>query len=61
MLGDVEVAWNQPPGYGIRSTRRVDGGPDDILVAIPLPGRRRYRRSILVPDELASAPAPSSI
>jgi 2-polyprenyl-6-methoxyphenol hydroxylase-like FAD-dependent oxidoreductase len=55
MLGDVEVDWHQPPGYGIRCTRRVDGGPDDLLVAIPLPGRRRYRVSMLVPDELATA------
>jgi pentachlorophenol monooxygenase len=55
MLGDVEVDWHQPPGYGVRCTRRVDGGPDEILVAIPLPGRRRYRVSMLVPDDLATA------
>jgi 2-polyprenyl-6-methoxyphenol hydroxylase-like FAD-dependent oxidoreductase len=61
MLGDVEVDWAQPAGYGIRCTRRVDDGPDDILVAIPLPGRRRYRMSMLVPDELAAAAAPEGV
>jgi 2-polyprenyl-6-methoxyphenol hydroxylase-like FAD-dependent oxidoreductase len=55
MLGDVEVDWNLPAGYGIRSMHQVDGTTDDLLVAIPLPGRRRYRMSMLVPDELASA------
>ncbi|MCW0214315.1 MAG: FAD-dependent monooxygenase [Pseudonocardia sp.] len=54
MLGDVEVDWAQPAGYAIRSTRTVDG-VTDALVAIPLPGRRRYRMSMLVPEELASA------
>jgi pentachlorophenol monooxygenase len=61
MLGDVEVDWHQPPGYGVRCTRRVEGGPDDLLVAIPLPGRRRYRMSMLVPDELASAPSSGTV
>jgi 2-polyprenyl-6-methoxyphenol hydroxylase-like FAD-dependent oxidoreductase len=56
MLGDVEVDWNLPAGYGIRSMHQVDGKTDDLLVAIPLPGRRRYRMSMLVPDELASPP-----
>ncbi|WP_433554974.1 FAD-dependent monooxygenase [Pseudonocardia xinjiangensis] len=55
MLGDVEVDWNQPAGYGIRSSHRTDGNTDDLLVAIPLPGRRRYRMSMLVPDELSAA------
>ena len=57
MLGDVEVDWSLPAGYGIRSMHQVDGTTDDVLIAIPLPGRRRYRMSMLVPDELASAPA----
>jgi 2-polyprenyl-6-methoxyphenol hydroxylase-like FAD-dependent oxidoreductase len=61
MLGDVEVDWRQPPGYGVRCTRHVAGGPDDLLVAIPLPGRRRYRMSMLVPDELASASSTGTI
>jgi 2-polyprenyl-6-methoxyphenol hydroxylase-like FAD-dependent oxidoreductase len=61
MLGDVEVDWNQPAGYGIRSMHQVDGVTDDALVAIPLPGRRRYRMSMLVPDELTAAAAPDAI
>jgi 2-polyprenyl-6-methoxyphenol hydroxylase-like FAD-dependent oxidoreductase len=56
MLGDVEVDWNQPRGYGIRSMHQVDGHTDDVLVAIPLPGRRRYRMSMFVPEELGTAP-----
>jgi 2-polyprenyl-6-methoxyphenol hydroxylase-like FAD-dependent oxidoreductase len=54
MLGDVEIDWDQPPGYALRSTRSRDGLPDDVLVAIPLPGRRRYRVSMLAPPELAT-------
>jgi 2-polyprenyl-6-methoxyphenol hydroxylase-like FAD-dependent oxidoreductase len=54
MLGDVEVDWDQPLGYALRSIRRRDGLPDDVLVAIPLPGRRRYRLSMLAPPELAT-------
>lgn len=57
MLGDVEVDWSQPPGYGIRALRHAADEPDDILVAIPLPGRGRYRMSMLAPPELATAPA----
>jgi pentachlorophenol monooxygenase len=58
MLGDVELDWHQPAGYAIRCTQRVEGGPDDVFVAIPLPGRRRYRVSMLVPEELATARPP---
>ncbi|OBB55709.1 pentachlorophenol monooxygenase [Mycobacterium sp. 852013-51886_SCH5428379] len=57
MLGDVEVDWSQPPGYAVRSVRRTDGQADDLLVCIPLPGRNRYRMSMLVPDDLATAPS----
>ncbi len=54
MLGDVEVDWTQPPGYGVRSIRHREGLPDDVLVAIALPGRQRYRISMLAPPELAT-------
>ncbi|WP_111766121.1 FAD-dependent monooxygenase [Nakamurella deserti] len=57
MLADVEVDWDLPTGYGVRSLRRTDGSVDDILVGIPLPGHKRYRMSMLVPDELRTAPA----
>jgi 2-polyprenyl-6-methoxyphenol hydroxylase-like FAD-dependent oxidoreductase len=56
MLGDVEVDWSLPPGFGIRSMHQTDGVTDDVLVCIPLPGRGRYRMSMLVPPELATAP-----
>ncbi|MCM1947177.1 FAD-dependent monooxygenase [Streptomyces sp. G2] len=60
MLGDVEVDWDLPEGYGLRATH-LDGtgAVDDVLVCIPLPGRRRYRMSMRVPPEL-SAPVPGT-
>lgn len=54
MLGDVEVDWSMPEGYAVRSMHQTDGRTDDALVCIPLPGSRRYRVSMLVPDELAT-------
>ncbi|MFE6992945.1 FAD-dependent monooxygenase, partial [Streptomyces pharetrae] len=57
MLADVEVDWDLPPGYGVRSLHRgADGAVDDLLVCIPLPGTGRYRMSMLVPPELSAAP-----
>lgn len=55
MLGDVEVDWSQPPGYAIRAMHQTDGKIDDLLVCIPLPGRGRYRMSMLVPPDLSTA------
>lgn len=57
MLGDVEVDWSVPRGYAVRAMHQTDGATDDLLVCIPLPGRGRYRMSMLVPDELAAAPS----
>jgi 2-polyprenyl-6-methoxyphenol hydroxylase-like FAD-dependent oxidoreductase len=53
MLGDVEVSWSLPPGFGIRAMHTSDGDTDDLLVCIPLPGQGRYRMSMFVPPELA--------
>ncbi len=47
MLGDVEVDWSMPQGYGVRSTRKLNDGTNDLLVAIPLRGDNRYRMSML--------------
>jgi 2-polyprenyl-6-methoxyphenol hydroxylase-like FAD-dependent oxidoreductase len=58
MLGDVEVDWSMPRGYGIRSMHQTDGKADDLLVCIPLPGRGRYRVSMLVPEELTDGDIP---
>ncbi len=52
MLGDVEVDWSIPRGYGVRAMHQTDGKTVDLLVCIPLPGRGRYRMSMLVPDDL---------
>ncbi|MGW5398623.1 FAD-dependent monooxygenase [Streptomyces sp. NPDC003952] len=57
MLADVVSDWDLPEGYGLRSTRQgADGSADDVLVCIPLPGRGRYRMSMLVPPELSAQP-----
>ena len=71
MLGDVEVDWSMPAGYGVRAMHQTDGVTDDLLVCIPLPGEidapragargTRYRMSMLVPDELASAPSAGDV
>ena len=54
MLGDVEVDWSVPRGWAVRSMHQTDGKTDDLMVCIPLPGRGRYRMSMLVPDDLAA-------
>ncbi|MHC5703312.1 FAD-dependent monooxygenase [Streptomyces tirandamycinicus] len=60
MLADVEVDWGLPPGYGVRAVHHGDDGTvDDLLVCIPLPGRGRYRVSMLVPPELSVARRPA--
>ncbi|MEW1748783.1 FAD-dependent monooxygenase [Streptomyces angustmyceticus] len=56
MLGDVEVDWDLPPGYAVRSMHQSDGRTDDLLVCIPLPGHHRYRMSMLVPPALSREP-----
>ncbi len=55
MLADVELDWSLPVGYSVRCSHVTDGVVDDLLVCIPLPGRGRYRVSMLVPDELSLA------
>ncbi len=56
MLGDVVLDWSVPTGYGVRITRSVADGPDEILVAVPLPEHGRYRISMLAAPELRSHP-----
>ncbi|MGP3689981.1 FAD-dependent monooxygenase [Streptomyces sp. IBSNAI002] len=56
MLADVEVDWDLPHGYAVRSMHRdAAGAVDDVLVCIPLPGAGRYRASMRVPPELSTA------
>ena len=68
MLGDVEVDWSLPRGYGVRAMHQTDGATDDLLVCIPLPPsdalrasahrrRNRYRMSMLVPADLSAGPS----
>ncbi len=55
MLGDVEVDWSFPRGVAVRAMHQTDGKTDDLLVCIPLPGRGRYRMSMLVPPDLTAS------
>ena len=58
MLGDVEMQWGFPHGWAYRFVQVVDGKMDDLLVCIPIPGRNRYRLSMLAAPELATAQQP---
>ncbi|MCX5414383.1 FAD-dependent monooxygenase [Streptomyces sp. NBC_00059] len=58
MLGDVEVDWDLPAGYGVRASHVLDGHTDDMMVCIPLPGERRYRISMPTPPELSREARP---
>ncbi|MFD3538967.1 FAD-dependent monooxygenase [Streptomyces sp. NPDC058662] len=61
MLADVEVNWDLPHEYGVRALHKDAAGTlDDILVCIPLPGRGRYRMSMLVPPGLSLAGQPEA-
>jgi 2-polyprenyl-6-methoxyphenol hydroxylase-like FAD-dependent oxidoreductase len=57
MLADVELDWDLPAGYSVRATHQDGPAVDDLLVCIPLPGRRRYRVSMLAPPELSTTGA----
>jgi 2-polyprenyl-6-methoxyphenol hydroxylase-like FAD-dependent oxidoreductase len=52
MLGDVEVHWDLPHGWSYRFLHMTDGKIDDLLVCIPIPGKSRYRLSMLASPEL---------
>ncbi|MEU5664444.1 FAD-dependent monooxygenase [Streptomyces longwoodensis] len=50
MIGDVELDWELPAGYSVRSVSLDRNGEmDDMLVCIPM-GARRYWLSMLRPD-----------
>ncbi|MEU0597389.1 FAD-dependent monooxygenase [Streptomyces sp. NPDC006393] len=50
MIGDVELDWELPAGYSMRSVNLdANGAMDDMLVCIPMPGVRRYWLSMLRP------------
>lgn len=50
MIGDVELDWELPVGYSMRSVNMDDNGSmADMLICIPMPGVRRYWLSMLRP------------
>ncbi|MCY0928633.1 FAD-dependent monooxygenase [Streptomyces sp. H27-H1] len=60
MLADVVTDLDLPDGYGLRSLHQAaDGSTDDVLVCVPLPGKGRYRMSMVVPPELSAAGQPA--
>ncbi|MFE2735241.1 FAD-dependent monooxygenase [Streptomyces sp. NPDC059349] len=61
MIGDVEVDWELPAGYSMRSVNLdANGEVDDMLVCIPMPGVRRYWLSMLRPRAQAKGEDSSS-
>ncbi|MFD8779706.1 FAD-dependent monooxygenase [Streptomyces sp. NPDC059916] len=61
MIGDVEVDWELPAGYSMRSVNLdANGEVDDMLVCIPMPGVRRYWLSMLRPRAQAEGDGTST-
>jgi 2-polyprenyl-6-methoxyphenol hydroxylase-like FAD-dependent oxidoreductase len=54
MLGDVAIDWDVPRGLAVMSAVPRENAAPDFVVAIPLPGRNRYRLSMLAPPDLAT-------
>ncbi len=59
MLGDVKIDWDLPRGLAMQAMKLVEDGPPDVFVAIPLPGRGRYRVSMLAPERLSRGVPPN--
>jgi 2-polyprenyl-6-methoxyphenol hydroxylase-like FAD-dependent oxidoreductase len=55
MLGDVEMQWDLPHGWSYRFLHVAEDKMDDLLVCIPIPGKNRYRLSMLAASELVAA------
>ncbi|MCS0502680.1 FAD-dependent monooxygenase [Ancylobacter mangrovi] len=56
MLGDVSIDWDVPRGLAVFAVHPMEDAPPDLLVAVPLPERGRYRVSAMAPARLG-APA----
>jgi 2-polyprenyl-6-methoxyphenol hydroxylase-like FAD-dependent oxidoreductase len=50
MLGDISLEYDLPRGIMLRAIRPVEKAAPDFFVAIPLPGRNRYRVTTLAPE-----------
>jgi 2-polyprenyl-6-methoxyphenol hydroxylase-like FAD-dependent oxidoreductase len=54
-LGDIEVRWKLPHGYGYRFLHMSEHQADDFLICIPLPERHRYRVTTIMPTDSAAS------
>jgi 2-polyprenyl-6-methoxyphenol hydroxylase-like FAD-dependent oxidoreductase len=56
ILGDVQVHWALPHGYGYRFMHVAGHAADDFLICIPLPERHRYRLTTIMPSAPDASP-----
>jgi 2-polyprenyl-6-methoxyphenol hydroxylase-like FAD-dependent oxidoreductase len=61
MLGDVELDWDLPAKHLLRLIRLENGQLRNMLIAVPLRGRGRYRLSTLAPGRYMAALAGAEI
>lgn len=54
MLGDVRVDWDVPRAISVFAVVPKEDAAPDFFVAIPLPGRGRYRVSMTAPERLSA-------
>ncbi|MDI6024763.1 FAD-dependent monooxygenase [Corticibacterium sp. UT-5YL-CI-8] len=54
MLGDVHIDWDLPRGLAMRALKLREEAAPDMFIAIPLPGRGRYRVTMPAPDRLSA-------
>ena len=54
MLGDVHIDWDVPRAISVFAVEPKQDAAPDFFVAIPLPGRGRYRVSMTAPERLSS-------
>ncbi len=54
MLGDVHVDWDVPRAMSVFAVEPKQDAAPDFFVAIPLPGRSRYRVSMTAPERLSA-------
>jgi 2-polyprenyl-6-methoxyphenol hydroxylase-like FAD-dependent oxidoreductase len=59
MLGDVVLDIDLPRGMSLWAINAPQQGPPDFFIAIPLPGRNRYRVFMLAPPDSSDIATPT--